>query len=72
MQLTHGVLEDEFVARQVWNWTKVVSQAREEWLIIRIERSGEQKYTLSKAPLNTPLVQVAEGFCSHYFAEQMS
>ena len=66
-----GGVEDEFAARRVWTWTKGEPDAREEWLIIRIERSGKRKYTLSNAPLDTPLERLAEGCCSRYFVERV-
>lgn len=72
-----GVVEDDgnakhcTAARRVWTWTKGEPDVREEWLIIRIEPSGKRKYTLSNAPVDTPLERLAEGCCSRYFVERM-
>lgn len=65
-----GVLEDDFAARRVWTWKKGESQAREEWLILRIERNGDRTYLFSNAPHDTPLQQLAEGACGRYFVER--
>jgi len=66
-----GVLEDDFAARQVWTWKKGESQARQEWLILRVERNGDHTYLLSNAPANTPLQRLAEGSCGRYFVERV-
>lgn len=66
-----GVLEDEFAARRVWTWTKGETQVREEWLILRIERGGDRSYTLSNAPVDTPLERLAERSCGRYFVERV-
>ena len=66
-----GVLEDDFAARRVWTWKKGKSQAREEWLILRIERNGDHTYLLSNAPPDTPLQRLAEGSCGRYFVERV-
>ncbi len=65
-----GVLEDQFAARRVWTWTEGDAQAREEWLIIRIERNGDHTYLFSNAPADMPLQQLAEGACGRYFVER--
>ena len=65
-----GVLEDDFTARRVWTWKKGTASAREEWLIMRIERNGDHTYLFSNAPLDTPLQSLAEGSCGRYFVER--
>ena len=65
-----GSLEDDFAARRVWTWKKGEPQAREEWLILRVERNGDRTYLLSNAPVATPLQQLAEGSCGRYFVER--
>jgi SRSO17 transposase len=65
-----GVLEDDFAARRVWTWQKGEEAAREEWLIIRIERNGDHTYLFSNAPVDTPLQSLAEGSCGRYFVER--
>lgn len=66
-----GVLEDDFAARRIWTWKKGERQAREEWLILRVERNGDHTYLLSNAPADTPLQRLAEGSCGRYFVERM-
>jgi len=66
-----GVLEDEFAARQVWTWTQGEAEARPEWLILRIECNGDRTYTLSNAPIDTPIERLAEGSCGRYFVERL-
>lgn len=65
-----GVLEDDFTARRVWTWKKGAQAAREEWLIMRIERNGDHTYLLSNAPADLPLQFLAEGSCGRYFVER--
>jgi SRSO17 transposase len=65
-----GVLADDFTARRVWTWRKGAHQAREEWLLIRIERNGDHTYVLSNAPLDTPLRRLADWSCGRYFVER--
>jgi SRSO17 transposase len=66
-----GVLEDDFAARRVWTWKKGESQARQEWLILRVERNGDRSYLLSNAPADTPVQRLAEGSCGRYFVERV-
>lgn len=66
-----GVLEDEFAARRVWTWHPGEDQAREEWLILRRERTGRHTYAFSNAAADTPLQRLAEGICSRYFVERV-
>jgi SRSO17 transposase len=66
-----GVLEDDFSARRVWTWSSGQNEAREEWLVIRIERNRDHTYLLSNAPADTSLQQLAEGACARYFVERV-
>ena len=66
-----GVLEDNFTARRVWTWRQGPDEAREEWLIILVERNGDHSYTLSNAPTDMPLEGLAEGACGRYFVERV-
>lgn len=65
-----GILEDDFTARRVWTWKKGAQSAREEWLIMRIERNGDHTYLLSNAPQEASLQSLAEGSCGRYFVER--
>lgn len=69
-QNERGVLEDDFTARLVWTWKKGVDAAREEWLIIRIERNGDHTYLFSNAPEEASLQSLAEGSCGRSFIER--
>jgi SRSO17 transposase len=65
-----GVLEDRFAAERVWTWQPGQAQPRQEWLILRIDHSGEHTYALSNAPQTAPLEQLAQLVCSRYFVER--
>ncbi len=65
-----GMLTYECAARRVWTVTKA-SQVREEWLFIRREDDGTLSYSLSNAPADTPLSQLALWRCLRYFAERI-
>lgn len=66
-----GLLEDDFAARRVWTLAKRQFEPREEWLIMRIQRSGKRTYTLSNAPPDSPVQRLAEGSCGRYFVERL-
>ena len=66
-----GVLEDNFSARRVWTWSAGQSKAREEWLVIRIERNRDHTYLLSNAHADNSLQQLAEGACARYIVERV-
>ena len=65
-----GVLKDEFATRRVWTRTQGEAKARPAWLILRIECIGDRTYTLSNAPIDTPIERLAEGCCGRYFVER--
>jgi len=64
-----GLLVYECAARRVWTITqkKVVL---EEWLLVRRECDGSFSFSLSNAPANTTLAQLAFWRCERYFAER--
>jgi hypothetical protein len=64
-----GLLVYECAARRVWTITqkKVV---REEWLLVRRECDDSFSFSLSNAPANTTLAQLAFWRCERYFAER--
>ena len=66
-----GVLEDQFTARLVWTWDKEQSEARQEWLVMRIERNGNHTYAFSNAPQDASLQFLAELLCGRYFVERV-
>jgi len=65
-----GMLTYECAARRVWTVTQA-GQVREEWLFIRRENDGTFSFSLSNAPADTPLAQLARWRCERYFAERI-
>jgi len=53
-------------ARRVWTVTEK-GKVREEWLLIRREKDGDFSFSLSNAPIDTPLSQLAYWRCERYF-----
>ena len=64
-----GLLMYECVARRVWTVTQK-GVVREEWLLMRRESDGSFSYSLSNAPIETSLAQLASWRCQRYFAER--
>jgi SRSO17 transposase len=64
-----GMLIYHCAARQVWTITDE-GVVRQEWLFIWQEPDGTIHFTLSNAPLETPLPQLARWRCLRYFAER--
>jgi SRSO17 transposase len=63
-----GLLAYPCAARRVW--TVKGEQVREEWLFLRRERNGTFTFSLSNAPADTPLEQLALWRSQRYFAER--
>lgn len=64
-----GVLTYECTARRVWTITPA-GAVREEWLFLRRESDGTFSFSLSNAPRDTALAQLATWRCERYFAER--
>jgi len=64
-----GLLIYHCAARQIWTITDE-GIVRQEWLLIWQEPDGTIHFTLSNAPLETPLAQLARWRCLRYFAER--
>jgi SRSO17 transposase len=64
-----GLLTYACAARRMWTITPA-QVVREEWLFIRQEANGNFSFSLSNAPADTPLVQLALWRCQRYFAER--
>ena len=63
-----GELADEFAAWPVWT---IRDQAvAREWLLVRRTSQGTCSYTLSNAPLATPLERLARLRCQRYWIER--
>jgi len=64
-----GLLVYECAARQVWSVTQG-EVVRKEWLFVRRELDGSFSFSLSNAPMDTSLAQLAFWRCERYFAER--
>lgn len=65
-----GLLTYECAARRVWTITPA-GQVLEEWLFLRRERDDTFSFSLSNAPADTPLAQLALWRAQRYFAERI-
>jgi SRSO17 transposase len=65
-----GLLSYPCTARRVWTLTEAMD-VREEWLFIRCEPDDTFSFSLSNAPTQTPLAQLALWRCQRYFAERI-
>jgi SRSO17 transposase len=64
-----GLLVYECAARRVWTVTQK-GVVRKEWLFMRREHDGSFSFSLSNAPIDTSLAQLAFWRCERYFAER--
>ncbi len=64
-----GLLVYECAARRVWTVTQK-GVVRKEWLLVRREHDGSFSFSLSNAPMETSLVQLAFWRCERYFVER--
>lgn len=64
-----GLLTYQCAARRVWTITEQ-GQVRQEWLFIRREADNTFSFSLSNAPADTPLAQLALWRSQRYFAER--
>lgn len=67
-----GLLVYDCGARRVWTVTELSQKGavREEWLLVRRETDGSLSFSLSDAPDDTSLSQLAFWRCERYFAER--
>ncbi len=66
-----GLLVYDCVARRVWTTTQK-GTVRQEWLLIRRESDGSFSFSLSNAPMETTLAQLAFWRCQRYFADAVT
>ena len=68
-----GLLVYDCAARRVWTVTGKgeKGRVREEWLLVRRESDGDFSFSLSNAPVDTSLPQLAYWRCERYFAERI-
>jgi SRSO17 transposase len=68
-----GQLTAEFAARRVWTvWQDEAGahHVRQEWLVLRRDRDAKCYYSLSNAPVDTPLTVLAKRKCQRFFIER--
>lgn len=65
-----GLLRYKYAARRVWTITNE-GGVQEEWLLMRCEHNGKYSFSLSNAPIDTPLEDLARWRCQRYFAERI-
>jgi SRSO17 transposase len=68
-----GELVADFAARRVWTVWQDVEETfhiREEWLVMRRDNDGKCYYSLSNAPVDTPLSVLARRKCQRFFIER--
>jgi hypothetical protein len=63
-----GELVDDFAAWRAW--TIRDAAVAEEWLLVRRTSRGKCSYTLTNAPLGTPLERLARLRCQRYWVER--
>ena len=64
-----GLLTYPCAARRVWTITDA-GVVHSEWLFVRQEPDGTYSFSLSNAPVDTPLSQLAAGRAERYFVER--
>ena len=66
-----GEINDQFAVRRVWtDRDEAGVPTTEEWLVIRQEAEGKLNCSLSNAPLDSTLEQLAWWKCQRYFIER--
>jgi SRSO17 transposase len=68
-----GQLTAQFAARLVWTvWQDKagVHHVRQEWLVMRRDDDSKGYYSLSNAPIDTPLTVLAKQKCQRFFIER--
>jgi len=68
-QTERGLLTYDGAACRVWTLTPA-GEVREEWLFMRREADDTVSFSLSNAPADTPLPQLALWRCQRYFVER--
>jgi hypothetical protein len=68
-QTERGLLSYSCAARQIWTVSET-GTVRQEWLLLWQEADGTTHFSLSNAPADTSLAQLARWRCLRYFAER--
>jgi len=68
--IERGELNDPFAARRVWTLREGKTEPVEEWLVIRRETKKRYNYSLSNAPADASIPDLAWLKCQRYFVER--
>jgi SRSO17 transposase len=68
--IERGILNDPFAARRVWTLREGEPEPVAEWLVMRRETDKRYSYSLSNAPPDTALKDLAWLKCQRYFVER--
>lgn len=68
--IERGELNDPFTAQRVWTLREGETEPVAEWLLIRRETPNRHNYSLSNAPADTSLADLAWLKCQRYFIER--
>ncbi|HDQ72835.1 MAG TPA: IS701 family transposase [Chloroflexi bacterium] len=70
--IERGELNDPFAARRVWTLREGEIEPVEELLVIRREARNRYNYSLSNAPFDAPIEDLAWLKCQRYFVERVN
>ena len=68
--IERGELNDPFAIRRVWTLREKKTESVEEWLVIRREAKNRYNYSLSNAPPDASIEDLAWLKCQRYFVER--
>jgi SRSO17 transposase len=68
--IERGELNDPFAVRRVWTLREGKAEPVEEWLVIRREAKNRYNYSMSNAPPDTSIENLAWLKCQRYFVER--
>jgi SRSO17 transposase len=68
--IERGELNDPFAVRRVWTLREGQTEPVEEWLVIRREAQNRYNYSLSNAPADVSIQDLAWLKCQRYFVER--
>jgi SRSO17 transposase len=68
--IERGELNDPFAVRRVWTLREKKTEPVEEWLVIRREAKNRYNYSLSNAPSDASIEDLAWLKCQRYFVER--
>jgi SRSO17 transposase len=68
--IERGELNDPFAVRRVWTLREGETEPVEDWLVIRREAKNRYNYSLSNAPADASIEDLAWLKCQRYFVER--